>query len=312
MTTRAGPGSASAPSKCTLSIDWEDFGQQYTKYHYGIETAPLRAIDRQTNIILDLLDEAGHKATFFILGMLAKHRPDQVKQISSRGHEIGIHGQTHEVMFKLTPDDARRDLETAAKTVSDITGLPLYGYRAPVFSVRRSNLYVLEILTELGLVYDSSIFPVKLARYGIEGFNERDALYRLPNGKAIVELPLSVVSFLGKKWPVSGGGYIRLMPEFLVSSVFRKLSAEGRDSIIYMHPYEFDTETLDVSANYPRDANYSRLRVLALNLRWNVFRKSVVEKVRRLLKEHQFITCLEKAKHVASQGNSSELLGFEK
>jgi polysaccharide deacetylase family protein (PEP-CTERM system associated) len=297
---------------CTLSIDWEDFGQLFAKYDFGIDAAPLDAIDRQTNIILDLLDETGRSATFFVLGMLARYRAELVRRVAARGHEIAIHGQNHEVMFNLSPDAARQDIETAVKTVSDITGAPVYGFRAPFFSVRRSNFYLLEVLTELGLIYDSSVFPVKLPRYGVAGFNDKDALYRLPNGKAIVEIPLSVISFLGRQWPVSGGGYIRAMPKALVGAVFRRLAAEGVDSVIYMHPYEFDTRPLDVSANYPVTAGYSRLRVLGLNARWNLLRSSVVEKVRSLLKEHQFITCLERAKNVIGQGISSELLGFEK
>jgi polysaccharide deacetylase family protein (PEP-CTERM system associated) len=297
---------------CTLSIDWEDFGQLFAKYDYGIDAAPLDAIDRQTNIIFDLLDETECKATFFVLGMLARYRPELVRQIAARGHEIAIHGQNHEVMFNLSRTDARQDVETAVKTVSDITGGPVYGFRAPFFSVRETNFYLLELLTELGLIYDSSIFPVKLPRYGVGGFNDKDALYRLPNGKGIVEIPLSVISFLGRQWPVSGGGYIRAMPKALVRGVFRSLASEGVDSVIYMHPYEFDTRPLDVSANYPAAAGFSRLRVLGLNVRWNLLRNSVVAKVRSLLKEHQFITCLERAKHVIGKGISSELLGFEK
>ena len=306
------PSDSTRPGNCTLSIDWEDFGQLFAKYDYGINAAPRDAIDRQTNIILDLLDETGRRATFFVLGMLATHRAKLVRRIAARGHEIAIHGQNHEVMFNLAPDDARQDIDTAVKTVSDITGAPVYGFRAPFFSVRPSNFYLLEVLTELGLIYDSSIFPVKLPRYGVAGFNNRDALYRLPNGKTIVEIPLSVISFLGKQWPVSGGGYIRAMPKPLVGVVFRRLAGAGTDSVIYMHPYEFDTRPLDVSANYPANGGYSRLRVLGLNVRWNFLRNTVVDKVRTLLKEHQFITCLERAQHVIGKGNSTELLGFEK
>jgi polysaccharide deacetylase family protein (PEP-CTERM system associated) len=299
-------------SSSTLSIDWEDFGQLFAKYDYGIDTVPREAIDRQTDIILDLLDETGRKATFFVLGMLAKHRPAQVRRISARGHEVAIHGQNHDVMFNLSAADARRDIETAVKTVSDITGEPVYGFRAPFFSIRQSNFYLLEILTELGLIYDSSIFPIKLPRYGVAGFPDKDALYRLANGQSIVEIPLTVVSFLGRQWPVAGGGYIRAMPRSLVNGVFRKLAAAGVDSVVYMHPYEFDSEPLDVSANYPPTTPHSRRRVVGRNLRWNFLRSTVVDKVRSLLREHQFITCLERAKHVIGQGISSELLGFQK
>ncbi len=297
-------------SYCTLSIDWEDFGQLYGMYHYNDITAPVHgAIERQTSIMLEMLDETNVKATFFILGMLAKYKPELVKKIAAHGHEIALHGQNHKAMFALSADEARKDLIESSELVSNTTGTKIYGYRAPFFSVNETNLYILEMLTDLGLEYDSSIFPKKMSRYGIDGFNENDALYDLANGKQIVELPLTVANYLGKVWPVSGGGYIRLMPKPLVEKVFRDFAKQGKDSMIYMHPYEFDTKSISVAANYPADANYSKLKVLALNLRWNLFRNSVTGKLKSLLKQHQFITCLEKANNVKKNGNSTKLLG---
>lgn len=300
-------------SNSTLSIDWEDFGQLYGKYHYNAVTPPRSgAIERQTGIMLDLLDETGTKATFFILGMLAQYRPGLVKEIAARGHEIAIHGQNHTAMFSLTRDEACKDLEESYKIVSDITGQPVYGYRAPFFSINESNLYVLEILAEMGMVYDSSIFPKKMPRYGIEGFNDKDSLYDLPNGMQIVELPLTVAEYWQKKWPVSGGGYIRLMPGVLVDKVFADFKKLNKDSMIYMHPYEFDSQQLNVASNYPTGEKYSKLKVLTLNLRWNLFRNSVRSKIKSLLEQHTFITCLQKANDVKKNGNSTKLLGREK
>lgn len=300
-------------SYSTLSIDWEDFGQLFGKYHFGQVTEPLNGdIERQTAIMLDMLDETNVKATFFILGMLAKYRPGLVKQIAAKGHEIGIHGQYHTAMFTLTPDEARKDLRESVDIVSNITGQKIYGYRAPFFSINETNLYVLEILTDLGLEYDSSIFPKKMPRYGIDWFSDKDALYDLPNGKQIVELPLTVAEYFNKKWPVSGGGYIRLMPKPLVKRVFRDLAKREQDSMIYMHPYEFDTRSISVATNYPSGAKYSKLKVLALNLRWNLFRDSIRGKIKDLLNQHQFITCLEKSNYVKKNGISSELLGRKK
>lgn len=95
----------------TLSIDWEDFGQLFGKYRHKVISEPVNgAIERQTDVILDLLDETGNKATFFILGMLARHRPQLVKKIASRGHEVGVHGQNHESMYSLSRASARKDL----------------------------------------------------------------------------------------------------------------------------------------------------------------------------------------------------------
>lgn len=297
-------------NKATISIDWEDFGQLYGMYHHKVITEPVGgAIERQTKIMLDMFDEANVKATFFILGMLAVRRKELVKEIQKRGHEIGLHGQNHKAMFTLSPDDAYADVEESLKIVTDITGSPVYGYRAPFFSIIEENLYLLEMLADLGLIYDSSIFPVKSSRYGIGHFSTDNKLYNLPNGKEIVELPLTTANWMGKRWPVSGGGYIRLMPNALVKRVFKGFEQQQVPPMIYMHPYEFDTNPISVATNYPPEVNSATLKVLALNLRWNIFRKSIFGKIQGLLKDYQFVTCLEKAQYVKKNGIGSELLG---
>ena len=191
----------------TISIDWEDFSQLCSKYQFGKFTEPINGtIERQTNIMLDLFDETNTKATFFILGKLAEYRPKLVREIAARGHEIALHGQNHVAMFTLTPEQAKQDVATSKKIVTDIIGEPVYGYRAPFFSIKKENLNLLETLAELGLLYDSSIFPMSLPRYGIENFPTKDALYNLPNGDQIVELPMTIATFLNKPLPVCGGG----------------------------------------------------------------------------------------------------------
>jgi polysaccharide deacetylase family protein (PEP-CTERM system associated) len=294
----------------TLSIDWEDFGQLLGRDRSGVLTPSLpKTIDRQTDIILEMLNESGKKATFFVLGMLANHRADLVKKIAAEGHEIGLHGQHHINMRTLTREQAFNDLSDAKKLITDIIGGPVYGYRAPYFSVDESNLYVLEILSELGLLYDSSIFPLKLKRYGIDNFPKEDALYRLPNGKEIVELPLTVGKFNGKDIPVAGGGYIRAFPKFFLNRMFKKLNDQQQNVMLYMHPYEFDTRRIDCSTNYPPDMNFSKAKTFLINLRWNLFRNSIRGKLKSLLNQYEFITCLKKAEYVKTSTHSPGILG---
>jgi polysaccharide deacetylase family protein (PEP-CTERM system associated) len=298
------------PHAFTLSIDWEDFGQLLGRDRSGVLTPPLPVtIDRQTDIILEMLNQTGKKATFFILGMLAEHRADLVKKIAAEGHEIGLHGQNHINMRTLTREQAYTDLSDAHKLVTDIIGAPVYGFRAPYFSIDESNLFVLEILTELGLIYDSSIFPIKMKRYGIANFNRKDALYKLPNGKEIVELPLTLGEVNGKKVPVAGGGYIRAFPGFFLNKVFKKLNDKQEDVMLYMHPYEFDTHRIDASTNYPQDQSYSKAKTILINLRWNLFRNSIRGKLKSLLTKYEFITCLKKAEYVKSYSHSPGVLG---
>jgi polysaccharide deacetylase family protein (PEP-CTERM system associated) len=294
----------------TLSIDWEDFGQLLGRDRSGVLTSPLpNTIDRQTDIMLEMLNESGHKATFFILGMLAQHRSDLVKKIASEGHEIGLHGQYHINMRKLDRRQSFDDINESMKLVTDIIGGPVYGYRAPYFSVDESNYYVLEVLSELGMLYDSSIFPIKLKRYGVANFNKNDSLYQLPNGKQIVELPLTVAPFRGKDIPIAGGGYIRAFPKFFLNRMFRKLDQSEQNVMLYMHPYEFDDRWIDCSTNYPDPAKYSKAKTFLINLRWNLFRGTIRGKLKTLLKQYEFITCQKKAEYVKSNSHSPAILG---
>ncbi len=294
----------------TLSIDWEDFGQLLGRDGSGVLTPPLPVtIDRQTDIMLQLLNDTGKKATFFILGMLAEHRPDLVKKIAAEGHEIGLHGYYHINMRTLTPAQAFKDLDDSKKLVTDIIGGPVYGFRAPYFSIDESNLYVLDMLAELGLVYDSSIFPIKLKRYGIAGFNQADTLYKLPGGGEIVELPLTVAQLYGRNIPVAGGGYMRAFPGFFLNSMFKKLDNRGLDVMLYMHPYEFDTKWIDCSTNYPPGQSHPGAKTFLINLRWNLFRGTIYNKLKSILKKYEFTTCLKKAEYVKNHSHSPAVLG---
>lgn len=294
----------------TLSIDWEDFGQLLGRDHTGVVTPPVaHTIDRQTDLILSLLNETGKKATFFVLGMLAQYRPDLVKKIAAEGHEIGLHGQHHIRMNTLSYDQAFNDLKDSHKLVTDIIGAPVYGYRAPYFSVNETNLYVLEILSELGLIYDSSIFPIKLKSYGIADFPVEDTLYKLPNGREMVELPLTVMDWRNKKLPVAGGGYMRAIPGFMLRKMFRQIDQQKKDVMLYMHPYEFDNRWISCATNYPPGQGHSKPKSFLIDIRWNLFRGTIYEKIKHLLKEYNFVTCLKKAEYVKARTHSPAILG---
>ena len=294
----------------TLTIDWEDFGQLMCRDHLQLVRSPLDDITRQTDTILEILDSTQNKATFFVLGMLAKFRPDIVKKIAAQGHEIALHGMNHLDMRKLNRQSAYNDISDSYKLITDIIGVPVYGYRAPYFSVDTSNLYLLEVLTETGLMYDSSIFPIKLKRYGIENFSVNPALYKLQNGKEIVEFPLTIFEWKNKKLPVAGGGYMRVAPHMVIKHIFKKLYQQQKSVILYMHPYEFDLHQLNCTSTYPENIQYSQFKKRLVNLKWNLFRKSILIKIKNLLENYNFTTCLKKAEYVKSHTNSPAILGY--
>ncbi|HYM60881.1 MAG TPA: polysaccharide deacetylase family protein [Thermoanaerobaculia bacterium] len=87
-----------------------------------------------TEAILDLLDEHGVKATFFVKGALVRAYPDRARAIAARGHTIGNHSETHPsaTFWCLPPVSIAREIDAAAGAIEDATGATTRWFRAPV------------------------------------------------------------------------------------------------------------------------------------------------------------------------------------
>lgn len=215
-----------------LTIDVEDWPQSSLDHDLPITE---RAV-HNTRTMLEIFRRHQTHGTFFILGLLAEKFPDLVREIAADGHEIGSHGYSHKAVFQIGPDAFRDEIKRSVGQLEDITGQPVRGYRAPDFSVTEQSLWALDILAEEGLEYDSSIFPVRMRRYGIDDVPRH--MYRLDNG--LIEIPMSTVVMGGRRWPVAGGGYLRLLPWALTRQAIRRLESEQIPTIVYLHPYEVD------------------------------------------------------------------------
>ncbi len=223
-----------------LSFDVEDWFQVENMRH----ACPLERwhacelrVEKNTRILLDLLNACHCKATFFILGWIAERVPSLVKEIAACGHEIASHGYNHEIVYHLSPSQFEDDVRRSKSLLEDLSGMPVIGYRAPNFSVTRNSLWALDILKKAGFHYDSSIFPTSFHdRYGLTGCETYAST--LENG--LQEFPITTVKFLKYNIPVSGGGYFRLLPYALTSSLLRAVNRQGRYFIFYLHPWEID------------------------------------------------------------------------
>ena len=201
-------------------------------------------IEKNTIKVLDLLDENGVKATFFILGWIAEHHPGIVREIYSRGHEIASHGYNHRLVYMLSEEEFRDDTRRSKRLLEDIIGDEVKGYRAASYSITKDSLWAIDILIEEGFTYDSSIFPVRHDRYGYPGFSRFSKTMKKSDGAGeLLEIPPSTIKIFGMSIPVAGGGYLRLLPvnvlEWCIDSLNRK---EGERAVIYVHPWEFDPD----------------------------------------------------------------------
>ncbi len=183
----------------------------------------------------------GVKATFFILGWVAKRLPALVREIHSRGHEIASHGFFHNLCGEQTSPQIREDLKTSKKILEDIVGTRVFGYRAPSFSI---NDEVLGIVEECGYAYDSSFNSFNLqGRYGTirVSLNGKRGI-AVPISPGFFELPISNLRTWGTTLPWGGGGYFRLIPSVLFrAGVRRNLRNEGA-FLFYIHPWEIDPD----------------------------------------------------------------------
>jgi polysaccharide deacetylase family protein (PEP-CTERM system associated) len=214
-------------------VNRDDWPQYDTRIHVGLDK------------ILAVLARHQVKATFFFLGWIAERHPETVIQVAAQGHEIGIHGYDHQMLYAHTPESFRRDLEQAMAAVRKVYDGPLRGYRAPSFSIRSETLWALDVLKDLGFTYDSSIFPISRKRYGMAGTPR--GMHTVPQG--LMEFPMSTIQLGPKTLPVAGGGYFRLYPAWFTHWAIEKINAEGLPANVYLHPWEFDPDQPKIQAD---------------------------------------------------------------
>ncbi len=194
-----------------------------------------------TERVLALLDEFGVKGTFFVLTWNAERHPEVVRRIAVGGHEIATHGYAHRIVYEQTPDEFRKDVERAKKTLEDLTGEPVLGYRAPSFSFTRRSLWAPDVLLDLGIRYDSSVFPVRDALYGLPDAQRFPYVIRERDGRRLVEFPITTTPVLGRNLPLGGGGYLRVFPYAYMRWGMRRVNRrEGQPAMVYVHPWEVD------------------------------------------------------------------------
>jgi polysaccharide deacetylase family protein (PEP-CTERM system associated) len=242
---RAGTALGSAsPVVNAMTCDVEDYFQVQAFFdHIDRKDWPRHEprVERNTDRVLALFEEAGVKATFFTLGWVAERHPQVVRRIVAQGHELASHGMAHYRADAQTPDEFRSDISRTKVLLEDFGSTPVRGYRAASFSIGARNLWAFDVLAECGYAYSSSVYPVKHDIYGMP--EAPRAPFRPRGANGVLEVPISTVSLLGRNLPCGGGGFFRLLPyaysRWAIGHVNR---AEGRPTVFYFHPWEVDPE----------------------------------------------------------------------
>jgi len=294
-----------------LTVDVEDyfhveaFSGQVARETW--DQYPLRVVEN-TWRVLDLLDSHAAKATFFVLGWVARKVPRVVSEIARRGHEVGCHSFWHRLVYKLTPEEFRSDLREATRAIEDAAQVKLKGHRAPTYSITPSSAWALDILADEGYAYDSSIFPIRHDIYGFPAFPRFPVTVDLSekpgqaggNGSAptrsIVEFPASTVKILGKNIPGPGGGYLRILPLRYAHWALRRIGGrEKMPASVYFHPWEIDPDQPRLGGPFRSQIrHYTRLRDTARRLETllQAFRFAPMSRVLEMMPAPQ-VLCLE-------------------
>ncbi len=139
--------------------------------------------------VLELLDHFGITATFFVPGHTADTWPHLVREIAARGHELGNHGYLHEAPASLTPAVEREVILRGNEAIDRAAGVRPRGYRSPSWDL---SPHTLDILRELGFVYDSSLMGDDFRLYWCRTGDvlHRDRGYEFGPETELVEMPV--------------------------------------------------------------------------------------------------------------------------
>lgn len=225
-----------------LSIDVEEiFHAEYVKGR--VDPIGYRTMDNLP-LIIDLLKEFDVHATFFMVGELVERFPEALAIVEEEGHEAAFHGWSHVPLWALDEGSYREGLNRFLHLHPKCLG-----HRAPSFSLDNRTLWALAALHDEGLIYDSSVFPVKTFLYGVSGAPIRpyrpsikDLCVEDESQKTVWEFPLAVKDIFGFRLPAAGGFYLRLYPS-LIRRAVEGLNSRGFPAVIFVHSWELDPGT---------------------------------------------------------------------
>lgn len=234
------------PANVAVSIDLEEYFQ--VEAMAGVVAPeewprlPAR-VEAATDRLLELLQAHAATATFFAVGWVAEQHPALIARIAAAGHELGCHSHWHRPVFRLQAEEFRADTLQAKAAIEDACGRATLGYRAPNFSIRswgpQAMDWAMEILAELGFIYDSSLHPVRHPLYGAAGAPRRPFRHRT---SGLLEIPMASVERLGQRLPMAGGAYWRLAPLAYTRWGLARAVREGLRPVCYLHPWEIDPQ----------------------------------------------------------------------
>ncbi len=269
-----------------LTFDIEDGLNLNLRQNFGYSMNPTDRVVINTNRILDLLGKYDVKGTFFILGEIAEFYPDLIRRIHDSGHEIGVHGYNHLLFTKNEPETIYSEISRAKDLLENITKTEVKGHRAPAFSITKDTPWAFEVIKKAGFYYDSSVVPATNLKYGIDGFDKSVSMINTEFGE-LIEVPISFINYSGVNIPYLGGSYLIRSPKWMFNSWLT--DSKYRDQVeylmLYLHPYEFDTDYKNFPKEYREKVAFRNLKFYVQTLISRYNRSSLLPKIEKLISQ---------------------------
>ncbi|MFQ5513640.1 MAG: polysaccharide deacetylase family protein [Myxococcota bacterium] len=235
------------PPRRAMTVDVEDW------YHSNFASAPRldesalpRRVVEGVERLLDLLDPLDVKATFFVLGVVAREHPTLATRIANAGHEVASHGDSHDLVYASPPEVFARTVREARERLCDQSGQDVAGFRAPSWSITERCLWAFDALAEAGFRYDSSVFPAANYLYGIDGAPHTPYRVHTPRSASLLELPPPILSAGPLRIGVGGGLYLRALPLWVQRFALKRYARWGAPFLTYLHPREIDPHAAEL------------------------------------------------------------------
>jgi polysaccharide deacetylase family protein (PEP-CTERM system associated) len=198
-------------------------------------------VESNTRKALDLLDEYGISATFFVLGSIADEMPELVREVVERGHEVASKGYFHHSIRHFSREEFRDDVVRSREVLERASGTRIHGYRIGHRWFAPQDLWALDVLAKEGFAYDSSVRPL-FWKYAKQPQRRKPHQHRR-DGDEIWEFPLASWTLGGWSLPISGGNYFRQFPHWMIRrAVASWVEKNDAPFLMYFHVWELDPD----------------------------------------------------------------------